>query len=486
VKIGEGADVVEALSQVTGITWRRDNGGLVLRVAATGVVKTHTRVWTAPDRIAVDILHAVASLKESKIDVHGPDVVAIRAAQFSVRPYVTRIVLDLTHPVPYTVAVDREGIAVIVSEELSTRVLVPVPSVPAVSAPPSGPAPTSRPSSREDRPAIQPQEEPMHAEREHPNGAAAPEPLAAPALHEFADGPGAFHIRAVTCEIEEKAGRLTIVASLPLTPVVRELALPDRLAIDLPGGVFIPRREDLEVGTDAVRNIVVAQLQVQPNLTRVLVYLRRKTTFTAASADGGRVLTFAFGDGPRAAERAPTVVIDPGHGGTDSGAVGPTGLREADVTLGIGRMVQQALEREGVRVVLTRPDDSTVGLEDRPDPARRESGIIFVSIHANASVSTAQRGTETYYRTHESAALATAVQSEVVRALGEPDRGIRTADFYVLVNTPMPAVLIETAFISNPSEERLLRDPTVQQRIADGIVRGIVRFLGAHTAAPAP
>jgi N-acetylmuramoyl-L-alanine amidase len=149
-------------------------------------------------------------------------------------------------------------------------------------------------------------------------------------------------------------------------------------------------------------------------------------------------------------------------------------------------VAQQVLERQGVRVVLTRSDDSAIGLEDRPDIARREGGIVFVSIHANAAVSGVKRGTETYYRTHESAALAAAVQSEVVRALGEPDRGIRPADFYVLVNTPMPAVLIETAFISNPSEERLLRDLAVQRRIGDAIARAIVRFLGAHTAAPAP
>jgi N-acetylmuramoyl-L-alanine amidase len=476
VRIRDGADEVEAFSQVTGITWRRGNGGLVLRVAATGLVKTQALVLTAPDRIAVDIFPAVAGIRESKIEVHDSDVLAIRAAQFSVQPYVTRIVLDLAHPVPYTVTADREGVVVTVSQELSTR----------TTAPP-GPPPGRALASGEEQPAVRPQEESVQINWEHPNGAAAPEPLAEPALPEFADGPGAFHIRGVMYQIGEKAGRLVIMTSQPVAPVVRKLTFPDRLAIDLPNGVFIPRREDLEVDSDAIRNIVVAQVQAQPNLTRVLVYLRRQTTFTTVSTDGGRVLTLtlAFGDRPRAA-RAPAVIIDPGHGGSDSGAVGPTGLREADVALGIGRMVQQALERQGVRVVLTRNDDSTLGLEERPDIARREGGIIFVSIHANASASAAKKGTEVYYWSHESAALAAALQREVVRDLGEPDRGIRTAGFYVLVKSPMPAVLIETAFISNPDEERFLRDPAVQQRIADAIARGIIRFLAARTEALAP
>ncbi len=478
VRVGE--DSVEAVSQITGVSWRRAGGTLIVRINATGPVRTRVLELTDPDRLAIDISHAVATMKESKVEVGDPDVVAIRGAQFSVRPYVARIVLDLIRRAPFTVALDAGGVTVALAPDASFQASPHAPtSLPAPAGPPPLPV-IVEPSG--DRP---PGAGPEH-ELEHPAGSAAPEPRAQPSLPEFVDGPGAFHVWAVRYEIDQGMGRLTVLASQPVTPIVRQFAYPDRLAIDLPGGVFLPRREDLEVASAAVRNIVVAQMQVQPNLTRVLVYLQRRATYALAPAEGGRGLVFALRDALRSTVRLPAVIIDPGHGGADSGAIGPTGLREADVTLGIGRLVQQALERQGVRAVLTRSDDTAVGLEDRPDIARREGGIVFISIHANASQSAGRKGTETYYSTRESQALAAAVQSEVVRALGEPDRGVRTEDFYVIVNASMPAVLIETAFISNPGEERLLRDPVVQQRIADAITHAVVRFLAARSATPAP
>ncbi len=464
----EGEQMVEAMSQVTGVAWRRSAEGLVVRVAATGPVTARSLVLTEPDRIAVDVMHAAASLVESRFEVNDPDVVAIRAAQFSTRPYVTRIVLDLLHAVPHTVGVDANGVVVTVSPQAATS----VPPPPRPAAPPTGPPPAPTPGAAPD-------------DHEHPNGAAS-EPRALPALPEFVDGPSAFHVLGVRYLLQDGRGRLTIATSQPVAPVVRQFAYPDRLAIDLPGGVFIPRREDLEVGSALIRNIVVAQMQVEPNLTRVVIYLQRKAGYTTALAEDGRGLVVVLGDGPGTDRVVGAVVIDPGHGGTDSGAIGPTGLRECDVTLGIARQAAEILERQGVRVVLTRTADTAVALEDRTDIARREHAIAFVSIHANASQSSAKRGTETYYASHESEALATIIQNEIVRALGQPDRGIRVADFYVIVNMPAPAVLVETAFISNPSEERLLRDPAVQRRIAQAIVRALIKFLGARTAAPAP
>ena len=178
---------------------------------------------------------------------------------------------------------------------------------------------------------------------------------------------------------------------------------------------------------------------------------------------------------------APTVVIDPGHGGEDPGAIGPTGLHEADVTLAIGKMARDALERRGVHTVLTRTDDSSVALEDRPDLAQRAGGILFVSIHANASVNRGAQGTTTYFYTPQSQALAAAIQEQVSRALGEPDRGVQTERFYVIVNAPMPAALIETLFISNPKEETMLRDPAVQQRIANAIAQGVANYLAEQS-----
>ena len=153
------------------------------------------------------------------------------------------------------------------------------------------------------------------------------------------------------------------------------------------------------------------------------------------------------------------------------------------MTLAIGKMVRDSLERQGVHTVLTRTDDSSVALEDRPDLAQRDGGILFLSIHANASVNRGAQGTTTYYYTPQSQALAAAVQTEVAQALGEPDRGVQTERFYVIVNAPMPSALIETLFISNPKEETMLRDPAVQQRIADAIARGVEDYLAGQSQA---
>lgn len=280
-------------------------------------------------------------------------------------------------------------------------------------------------------------------------------------------------------------GRITIEASQAIAYTVHRFVYPDRVAIDIAGGVFIPRRRDIEIGTDTVRNVVITQFRLRPNLTRVEIHLNRKATYSLAPADGGRSLLLTLADSGRPGPSNRAVVIDPGHGGADSGAVGPGGLREADVTLSIGRLTARALERQGVHAVLTRTGDTTVPLEERPDLAQRDGGVVFVSIHANASRDPAAAGTETYYDTPESQALAAAVQAEVVRALGEPDRGVRTARFYVIVSTPVPAILVEVAFISNPREEALLRDPDVQQRVAGAIARGVMAFLAAERQAAA-
>lgn len=457
--------VVEAMSQVTGIVWRRSGDGIVVRVATTGPVTTRSLVLTDPDRVAVDVMQAAAALEQSRIEVNDADVTAIRAAQFSTRPYITRIVLDLTHPVPYTVAIDQSGVVVTASPQLAAPVPPPAPPSPP-------PAPVPPPAAAQNEP-------------EHPNGAA-PEPRALPPLPEFSDGPNAFHVQGVRYVLQDGQGRLIIATSQPVKPAIRQFAYPDRLAIDLPGGVFISRRQDLEVGSALIRNVVVEQLQLEPNLVRVIVYLQRKTGYTTSPAEGGRGIVFLLNDQPGAEKVVRTVVIDPGHGGGDSGAIGPTGVREADVTLGIARHAAELLEGHGVRAVLTRTGDTSVALEDRTDLARRERALAFVSIHANASQIPGRRGTETYYGSSESQTLAALIHSEIVRVLKGPDRRIRAADFYVIVNIPAPAILVETGFISNPIDEGLLRDAAVQRRIAEAIVRGLMKYLGTRNAAAAP
>lgn len=481
VRIDEDSGILEAVSQVTAVTWRRDGGTVAATVSTTGPVRARATVLPNPQRLVVDLEAAVSRPAASVLEGTGP-ILRVRLAQFQVRPYVTRVVFDLAQPLPYTVTTGASGITVTFASPEPTASAPPPPAAaaqpPPVSAP-SGPPPSG----------------PFEV---------APEPLALPPLPEFADRPGAFHVLGASYDEDGGSPRIVISASQPFSYQVHEFVFPDRLAVDIPGGVFLPRRRDIEVGSDLVRNIVIVQLQLHPNVVRVLVHMTGRPIYRVRPADGGRELAVTLGIaggreapgvpgrasdglGPGSGERRrpqpQTVIVDPGHGGADVGAVGPTGLHESDVTLAIAKRVEEALHRRGVPVALTRTQDSTVPLEERPDLAQRYGGVLFVSIHANASRDPTVTGTETYYKTPESQPLAALVQSELVKALGEPDRGVRRADFYVLVNTPMPAVLVEVAFISNPREEAMLRDPAVQQRAADAIARAVARFLATYAPA---
>jgi N-acetylmuramoyl-L-alanine amidase len=230
---------------------------------------------------------------------------------------------------------------------------------------------------------------------------------------------------------------------------------------------------------------------------------------------------------PRAAPAAGTrvVIIDPGHGGRDPGKIGPNGLREKDVTLMISQRLAAVLRDRGYEVHLTRTSDTFVALADRTMLANRwrgdNQGAVFLSIHANSWTSPTARGFETFFlseaRTEDERRVAE-MENEVVRfedtprrpagdgldqILGNlrsdflvrashdlaavmqekmavfhpgPNRGVKRAGFYVLAGALMPAVLIETAFISNREEANLLGTQAFQQSLAWGIADGVDEF----------
>ncbi|MEW6045018.1 MAG: N-acetylmuramoyl-L-alanine amidase [Bacillota bacterium] len=178
------------------------------------------------------------------------------------------------------------------------------------------------------------------------------------------------------------------------------------------------------------------------------------------------------------------VVIDPGHGGSDPGAIGPTGLREADVTLAVARRVAEIIAPH-YAVRLTRTDDRGLGatpaldLHARAEIANRLDADAYVSIHCNAATTPAAHGVETYSLTTGGTGerLAKAIQAEMLAATGLTDRGVKTANFAVLRLTKMPAALVEMAFISNPAEEALLRDASFREKCAQAIARGIKKVV---------
>ncbi|MGE5283524.1 MAG: N-acetylmuramoyl-L-alanine amidase [Actinomycetota bacterium] len=342
--------------------------------------------------------------------------------------------------------------------------------------------------------------------------------------------------------------------------------LPPRIFIDIHGAGI--RNEILHKPIE-IRNGLLRQVRAgrfDRNTVRVVIDLERESTYRVfALPDPFRVIVDIDGEGeipalpvspgpvvagtevpsppsippsippaaetPRAAPRPPgipmprlRVMIDPGHGGKDSGAIGPTGLMEKDVVLAIGRRIRDLLSRSGeFDVRMTRDEDVFIPLEERTAMANKGGVDVFVSIHINASRNRSAEGYSTYVlsrgasnredlelaarengvpiaklqgvkfiiddmftgaRKNESLRLAKTVNDAIVRHVssrypGAQSLGLKQAPFYVLVGARMTAVLVEASFISNAREESRLRDPSCLAGIADGVAEA-VRYYGRN------
>jgi N-acetylmuramoyl-L-alanine amidase len=216
------------------------------------------------------------------------------------------------------------------------------------------------------------------------------------------------------------------------------------------------------------------------------------------------------------------IVIDAGHGGHDTGTIGPTGLMEKDlcldVALRLGKIIQQRLP--GADIVYTRSDDTFIPLEERTNIANQAKADLFISIHANSSQDHAARGVETYYlnlkgsaeamevaarenasseqgvhdledlvkkiarneKIDESKEFAEDIQDSLAKRMQKAsktvkDRGVRKAPFVVLIGADMPSILTEISFLSNPADEKLLKQPEYRQRVAEGLYQGVASYL---------
>ncbi|MGB3758725.1 MAG: N-acetylmuramoyl-L-alanine amidase [Rivularia sp. (in: cyanobacteria)] len=173
-----------------------------------------------------------------------------------------------------------------------------------------------------------------------------------------------------------------------------------------------------------------------------------------------------------------SVIIDPGHGGKDPGAIGIGGLREKDVILPISIRVGQILQENGVQAVLSRNSDYFVSLQGRVDMAERGNADLFVSIHAN-SVGLSRpdvSGLEVYYYS-SGYNLARTVRSGILNSVSVKDRGVRKARFYVLRKTSMPAILVETGYVTGREDAAKLASPQYREQMAQGIANGILSYI---------
>jgi N-acetylmuramoyl-L-alanine amidase len=173
-----------------------------------------------------------------------------------------------------------------------------------------------------------------------------------------------------------------------------------------------------------------------------------------------------------------TVVIDPGHGGADPGAVGRGNIYEKEIVLDISRQVAAILAQNGVSAILTRNSDEEVELQPRVDIAERANATLFVSIHAN-SISLDRpdvNGLETYYF-ESGLGLANAIHASILRNANIEDRRVRKARFYVIRKTSMPSVLVETGFVTGATDAANLSTAAHRQNMARGIAQGILQYL---------
>jgi len=320
-----------------------------------------------------------------------------------------------------------------------------------------------------------------------------------------------------------------------------KLINPDRIFIDIMGSIV--KLEDtskqIKIDDGVIKTVRTAQFNQE--ITRVVFDLYREARYELFSLiEPDRVVIDIFKSGKEAAvsgtlpakpEEKPApgleitgkrvVIIDPGHGGKDPGAIGPTGLKEKEVTLGIALYLEKLLKGSGIPVYLTRSKDEFVYLENRTNFANQKNGFIFVSLHANSVLNhrPSAEGIETFVlsskyigasardvadrenrasRAHpevdtdlaliiadleESANIkysldfAEIVQKKLVNYLKLEDRGVKQAPFVVLKGANMVAVIVEVAFISNPKEEKLLKNNEFKQKSAQALFEAIKYYI---------
>lgn len=306
------------------------------------------------------------------------------------------------------------------------------------------------------------------------------------------EDPGFPAIIGLEYEELDNAFFLTIKANTGLFYSTMFLDNPQRLVIDIQGtklDIPLNELENVTLNHPFIKKIRVAQFR--EDVSRIVLEFTGSIEFETLNRQGEKEQTFFF---TQSSIVGKLIVIDPGHGTftasgiSDPGAIGPSGLRERDVVMDISNKLADMLKEKGAEVVLTRTGPTTsLDLGGRVNLANSLNADIYVSIHANASLNSSVMGSSTYYyaptsnpalsaRRAQTIRLAQLIQESIVKHGGRADLGIIERSFKVIRETNMPSVLVETAFISNPTEEKLLNDPSFRTKIARGIAEGIEKY----------
>jgi len=400
----------------------------------------------------------------------------------------------------------------------------PARSVSVVSAPSQAPAPAT--------PAV------LRDAGSPARGAPSPEPVAAPSPDGEPGPPAAARDGGRKAAVKTERLELRYRSYPTYTRVVLEGETPLEPRLVEQGGGLVVALVGMKASgprpVRAVRDGLIASLELTESrgapALRVAFERAPATRKVYRLADPPRLVLDFYRSKPAsvaAARAGPvglrTIVIDPGHGGHDPGAVGPGGFQEKELTLDVARRMAALLQEDpGVKVVLTRARDQFLALRERTRLANREKADLFLSIHVNAAPGVTASGAETYFLSseatdnaaraaaafenkvidlegssgggargllrsilwdltqsefqQESSRLAEVLQNGLDRALRLPSRGVKQAPFYVLGGAAMPAVLVEIGFITNPQEEQRLRDDGYRDRIARALAAGVAAY----------
>ncbi|NMB20003.1 MAG: AMIN domain-containing protein [Firmicutes bacterium] len=315
-----------------------------------------------------------------------------------------------------------------------------------------------------------------------------------------------FNFQLTALELQEDEDQLELRFRASAAPIIEAVHLEDplRLVLDLQDTTLMIPSFDKPMGQGRVVRLRASQHT--PSVTRIVLQVTEPVSplpveqledgvfalplFLGTVREANDYLASRHGGPtslPEEEEVLPsgdlsglTIAVDPGHGGSDPGAIGYHGTFEKDVNLAIGLYLGELLSQAGARVVYTRENDTYVSIFERPAIANQASADLYISVHANAHVNRGTvRGTETLYRAKDPASesLARAVQDELVKAITLVNRRIwGREDLAVFNQTKMPAIMVEVGFIDNADEELLLRAAGFQKVAAQGIYNGIRRF----------
>lgn len=482
----------------------KDDRSTEMSIRTSAPVRKKMFTLNNPRRTVIDLVGV--AIPSSEFDVSHPALGEVRVGQFQLAPSVTRIVvttgtgvkvntyrsldlyehqLTISWPKGHKPG-DGQRVATVQIPKVDTSVREPV-----IRIGPNDSRPAQKPPATPSAPKAPPQE------------AATENPDSKPPATQT----GTKSDRILLTSVGWEGNRLKLQFSQPVPYKWSRVSTgQERFVLDFPGVVFPQKKLNLNSGIPGLESVRVVQNMPEPQpIVRLVCDLeaslavetegknetslyisfpgRRINSSDLLSGMGhtsDRVETIAVATGN---PQGRTVCIDAGHGGSDPGALNRSvGINEALVTLDISMKLAKILKAQGWNVVMTRTSDRDVSwagssatqeLGARAKIANDVGADLFVSIHANASANTGVGGTSIHWYKASDYRLAQHLESGVMGATGRTNRGLVKNRFYVLAHTQMPAVLIETAFITNPSEGKLLADPDYRSRIAQGIASGL-------------